>query len=314
MWAVQYRRHGGPEQLQLAQVPQPGPRRGRALIRVVSSCVSRIDAEYLAGHLPHGIAFPKQVGLDAVGQVIDANGTGLAEGSWVAIVLGLEPWARRGTTVEMLAIEPNRCGVFPTDYVPVKDDCALVLGGLTALKAVRDSLEVRTGDRVLVVGAGGPVGLAAIQIARLHGASVDAVAGARALNTCRELGAQQVWDHHSDATRQCSRRSYDGIVLAAGRPGDWFGALRRRGRMALTDGGAWPGSIPGAIRNNVRTVPVAAGHASSNLTWLAERIAARDLVPVVGSRYAPSGIRSAFDSLTQAGTLGARLIEHPDTP
>lgn len=312
MWAVQYCRHGGPEQLQMAQVPEPRLRRGQALVRVASSCISRIDAEYLAGRLPHGIGFPKQVGLDAIGQVVDPNGADIAEGSWVTVVLGLEPWARRGTTVELLAVEPSRCGKFPTNYVPAKDDCALVLGGLTALKAVRDTLKVRPGDRVLVVGAGGPVGLAAIQIARLHGASVDAVAGTRALNTCHELGAQQAWDHRREAAHARSRRNYDGIVLAAGRPSDWFSALDRKGRMAITDGGMWPGSIPGAVRNQVKAIPVAAGHASSNLTWLAERIATRELSPVVHSRFAPVDIRSAFDSLTQPGTLGARLIEHPD--
>lgn len=312
MWAVQYCRRGGSEQLRVAQVPEPRLRRGQVLVRVASSCVSRIDAEYLAGRLPHGIRFPKQVGLDAIGQVIDSNGTDLAEGSWVAVVLGLEPWARRGTTVELLAVELNRCGRFPTGYVPEKDDCALVLGGLTALKAVRDALKARPGDHILVIGAGGPVGLAAIQIARLHGASVDAVAGTRALSTCHELGAEQAWDHRSETIRARSSRDYDGIVLAAGRPSDWFSALHRRGRMALTDGGAWPGSIPGAFRNHVKAVPVAAGHASSNLAWLAERIATHDLTPVVHSRFAPSDIRSAFDSLTQRGTRGARLIEHPD--
>lgn len=82
--------------------------------------------------------------------------------------------------------------------------------------------------------------------------------------------------------------------------------------MALTDALAWPASIPGALRNRVRTVPVAAGHDSSNLTWLAERIATGDLIPVVHSRFVPSGIRGAFDSLRERGTLGARLIEQPN--
>lgn len=158
MWAVQYRQHGGPEKLEVAQVPAPTPRPGQALARVVASCVSRIDAEYLAGRLPHGIGFPKQVGFDAIGQVVDGNDTDLAAGSWVSIVLGLEPLARRGTVAELLAIEPDRCGTFPAGHVPSRDDCALVLGGLTALKAVRDALRTRAGDRVLVGGAGGPVG------------------------------------------------------------------------------------------------------------------------------------------------------------
>lgn len=313
MWAVQYHRHGGSDQLQLEEVCEPVLRRGQALIRVSSSCISRIDAEYLAGRIPHGFGFPKRVGLDAIGQVQHANGTGLLEGSWVAVVLGLEPWTRRGTTVETLAVEPNRCGTFPPAYVPSKKDCALVLGGLTALKAVRDALKVQDGERVLVVGAGGPVGLAAIQIARLHGASVDAVAGSRALDTCVGLGADRVWDYNGAISELQSGREYDGLVLAAGRSSNWTGALRRGGRMALTDGTAWPASIPGAIRSRVRSIPVAAGHASHDLTWLAERISTGDLVAVVDSWFEPSDIHGAIDSLTSPGTLGARLIEHPDS-
>lgn len=160
MWAVEYRRHGGPEILEIVERPVPNLRRGQALVRVLASCVSRIDARYMHGRLPHGIGFPKQVGFDAIGQVVDANGTGLGEGSWVVIVLGLEPLTRRGTTVEMLAIEPSRCGVLPPDYTPDPHDCALALGGLTALKAVRDVLRAQPGQRLLVIGAGGPVGLA----------------------------------------------------------------------------------------------------------------------------------------------------------
>ena len=92
----------------------------------------------------------------------------------------------------------------------------------------------------------------------------------------------------------------------------WAVQYRRHGRMALTDGGRWPASIPGAIRQGVRAVPVAAGHDSTDLTRLAGWIATRELVPVVGSRHAPSGIHKAFESLTVAGTVGARLVEHPE--
>lgn len=312
MWAVQYRRHGGPEQLEVVQLDPPTPRRGQALVRVLASGVSRIDAEYLAGRLPHGIGFPKHVGFDAIGHVVDGNGTGLRSGSWVAIVLGLEPLARRGTTVELLAIEPQRCASFPADYRPTRDDCALVLGGLTALKAVRDVLRTRLGHRVLVVGAGGPVGLAALQIARLHGARVDAVCGARAVATCTRLGAEEVWDHRADAASLVASRAYDGIVVAAGRPATWLPAVRRGGRAALTDGGAWPASLLEGMRQGVRPVPVAAGHATDDLAWLTQRIARRELIPVVGSRHAPSQIRDAYAELAPGGTLGARLIDHPD--
>lgn len=312
MWAVQYHRHGGPERLVVDEVRPPVPQRGQAVVRVIASGVSRLDAKYLAGHLPHGVGFPKQFGLDAIAQVVDGNGTSLSAGDWVAIVLGLEPLSRRGTAVELLAVEPERCGAFPAGYTPKPIDCGLVLGGLTALKALRDVLRVTGGQRVLVVGAGGPVGLAAIQVATLLGAQVDAVCGSRAMTACDQSGAGQIWDHRGNTSTLQRSRAYDGLVIAAGRPAAWLGAARRGTRAALTDAGVWPGSLPAALRQRVSTRPVAAGHATADLEWLCRHIATGDLVPVAGTLYSPHSAREAFASLGAGHTVGARLIDHTE--
>ena len=234
MWAVQYRSSGGPEVLRLEKAPRPVLRPGQVLVRTLASGVSRIDVLYRRGRLPHGVSFPKRTGFDAVGQVV-AGGSGPIEvGDWVAVVLGLEPLRGRGTTVELLAVEPSRCGRFPAGYVPSVEDCALVLGGLTALRAVRNGLRARRGDRLLVVGAGGPVGMAAIQIARGCGASVDAVAGRTALERCRGLGAEHARDYRSpEAEAMRDSRFYDGVVVAGREP---RGVVR--GRSPRGDGGA----------------------------------------------------------------------------
>ena len=236
-------------------------------------------------------------------------------GDWVAVVLGLEPLRGRGTTVELLAVEPSRCGRFPAGYVPSVEDCALVLGGLTALRAVRNGLRVRRGDRLLVVGAGGPVGMAAIQIARGCGASVDAIAGRTALERCRGLGAEHVRDYRSpEAEAMRGSRSYDGVVVAAGSPAAWFGAACRGATAALTDGGSWLPSVPAAVRAGVRSVPIAAGHDCDDLTWLARRIAAGELVPIVGRRYGAAEVGRAHAELGSGGTCCARIIDHRDVP
>lgn len=310
MWVARYHRRGGPEVLGIEEVDAPRPRPGQALVRVAASCVSRIDAQFRRGRLPHGLGFPKQVGFDAVGTVIDGNGTSLPTGASVLIVLGLEPLRRRGTTVELLAVEPERCGLFPHGYAASPTDCAAALGGLTALRAVRDGARVGTGDRVLVVGAGGPVGLAALQIAQLRGASVDAVAGAAALDVCRSLGACSVHDHRGDTAVLQTCGEHDAVVIAAGRPAHWIGAARRGGRAVLTDGGAWPSSLLAATRHRVRAVPVAAGHDAEDLTWLAHRIAAGELEPIVGRRYRHTDVRRAHEELGLPGTVGARMIDH----
>ena len=315
MWAVQYHRSGGPEVLRVEEIAAPSPRDGQVLVRTLASGVSRIDALYRRGRLPHGPTFPKQTGFDAIGEVVQGRAGAIRPGDRVAVVLGLEPLRGRGTTVELLAVEPSRCGAFPAGYEPRVEDCALVLGGLTALRAVRDGLRPRRGERVLVVGAGGPVGLAAIQIARGAGAVVDAVAGSAALEECLGLGADEAYDYRGEEAAQLrASRRYGGMVVAAGRPSDWFTAVRRGGRAALTDGGAWPGSVVRAVRAGVRSIPIAAGHGSGDLRWLARRIVGGDLVPVVGRRYGVGEVGRAHAELGTGPTRGARIIDHRRMP
>ena len=311
MWAVQYHRSGGPGVLRVEEVPHPVLRPGQILVRTLASGVSRIDALYRRGRLPHGLSFPKQTGFDAVGEVVASRSDSIKVGDQVAVVLGLEPLRGRGTTVELLAVEPSRCGRFPAGYVPAVEDCALVLGGLTALRAVRDGLRTRSGDHVLVVGAGGPVGLAALQIACGCGASVDAVAGKAALDQCKDFGAVDVYDYRcAEAERVRGSRRYDGVVVAAGNPAAWFRAARRGAAVVLTDGGAWPRSLPAAARAGARSVPIAAGHDHKDLTWLARRIATGELVPVIGRRYGVQAVFRAHAALGSGGTCGARIIDH----
>lgn len=311
MWAVQYHHSGGPDVLVLEDIPRPALRPGQVLVRTLASAVSRIDLLQRRGNLPHGLSFPKQTGFDAIGQVVASRDDSLRPGTWVAVVLGLEPLRGRGTTVEYLAIEPSRCGRFPAGYVPSAEDCTLVLGGLTALCALRDSLRARRGDRLLAVGAGGPVGLAAVQLAGLRGCPVDAVAGPAALERCRDLGADEVYDYHDAQTESLRHsRRYAGAVVAAGEPSAWFGAVRRGGRAALTDGGAWPLSLPAALRAGVRSRAVAAGHDRDDLTLLAGWIAKGDLSPVVGRRYDAADVRRAHAEFGEGGTCGARLVVH----
>lgn len=315
MWAVQYHRSGGPEVLRVEEIAAPSLRDGQVLVRTLASGVSRIDALYRRGRLPHGPTFPKQTGFDAIGEVVQGRAGVIRPGDRVAVVLGLEPLRGRGTTVELLAVEPSRCGAFPAGYEPRVEDCALVLGGLTALRAVRDGLRPRRGERVLVVGAGGPVGLAAIQIARGAGAVVDAVAGSAALEECLGLGADEAYDYRGEEAAQLrASRRYGGMVVAAGRPSDWFNAVRRGGRAALTDGGAWPGSVVRAVRAGVRSIPIAAGHGSGDLRWLARRIVGGDLVPVVGRRYGVGEVGRAHAELGTGPTRGARIIDHRRMP
>lgn len=134
------------------------------------------------------------------------------------------------------------------------------MGALTALCALRDAARARPGQRILVVGAGGAVGTAALQLARMRGIGADAVTGASGLEVCAELGAQEVVDHHDiRGTERLRRGLYDAAILAAGRAEDWIEAVRPAGRMALTrPAAAWPGprSAARVLRRRLVVRPV----------------------------------------------------------
>ncbi|MEZ5089786.1 MAG: hypothetical protein R2719_08685 [Micropruina sp.] len=119
MWAVQYHRYGGPSVLRRELVPRPVLRPGEVLLETVAGGVSLIDLLYRSGRVRlHGAGFPKQPGFDALGIVRESRVAGIRPGAWAWTVLGLEPARRRGTAVELLAVEADRLGVFPDGFVP----------------------------------------------------------------------------------------------------------------------------------------------------------------------------------------------------
>lgn len=213
----------------------PVLRPGEVLIETVSSGVSDIDLMYRSGRLrTHGMGFPKQPGSDVLGVIRDTRSSAAQPGRWVWSVLGLEPTRRRGTAVEYLRIDSSRIGLFLDGDAPEADIGALPLGALTALKSLR-SARVAGGQRVLVVGAAGAVGTAAIQLARFLDADVDAVAGPAGQDVCHRLGASEVFNHTTASVDAVQRSgSYDAVVVAAGRGKDWLGAARPGSRVVLT--------------------------------------------------------------------------------
>ncbi|HLO17083.1 MAG TPA: alcohol dehydrogenase catalytic domain-containing protein, partial [Anaerolineales bacterium] len=196
-WAVQYHRYGDPDVLVRESVPIEHARADEIRVRVAAVGIHRLDLVYRAGIVRiHGFGFPKGTGVDFVGTV-DEVGAAVHDTEVGAVVfgcIGVEPRRRRGTLAKFVTLSREQYAVLP---IPVLDPSlgALPLSGLTALVCLRDSLRVSAGDRVLVVGAGGGVGIAAIQIARLLGAVPVAVCGPGNVSLCCDLGAQEVYDY-----------------------------------------------------------------------------------------------------------------------
>jgi NADPH:quinone reductase-like Zn-dependent oxidoreductase len=146
----------------LAEVPEPVPGPGQALVEVRHASVNFSDLRHM-GRLPEGTV----LGYDAAGVVLRAakDGTGPREGARVA-AFGAGAWAERA------AFDTGSIAVVP-DGVDLVRAAALPMAGLTALRSLR-AAGPAPGSRVLVTGASGAVGRLAVQLARRAGAHVIA--------------------------------------------------------------------------------------------------------------------------------------------
>lgn len=221
MQAVVLRRHGGPEVLELAELPLPEPGPGEVRVRVGAVALNHVDLWVRRG-LPHlKLGYPFLLGADVAGEV-DALGAGVV-GVAVGDAVVVNPGHSCGRCRDCLSGRDNLCRWFelmgedrPGGYaeaivVPavnvvrrpaglsVEHAAALPVTFLTAWQMLTRKAPLSPGDDVLIVAAGSGVGTAAIQIAKLHGARVIATSSSDAkLARCRALGADEVINHASE--------------------------------------------------------------------------------------------------------------------
>lgn len=223
MRAALFRQHGGPEVLEIADVPVPEPGAGEVQVRVVAAALNHLDIWIRRGLPALKIALPHISGGDVAGYV-SALGPGV-QGVRIGERVVLNPGISCGRCRVCLTGRDHFCPSFrmlgehtlggfaefvvvpaanlvpaPSDRVPVAttDLAALPVTFITSWQMLVGRAAVRRGETVLVLGAGSGVGVAAIQIAKLFGARVIAAAsGEKKLAAARELGA----DHTVDLTR-----------------------------------------------------------------------------------------------------------------
>jgi NADPH:quinone reductase-like Zn-dependent oxidoreductase len=208
MLAAETRRYGPPEVIDLVERPVPHPKPGEVLVRVTAAPVTRGDARIRALDVPAGfgpilrLVFglrgprAKVQGMEFAGRVVTGAGD-FAPGDRVFGITGL----RGGAHSDYLCI-PASGRILPIpDSLTDTEAAAFFFGGLTAADFLIDKAALQPGDRLLVNGATGAVGVAALQIARHLGAQVTAVCSAPNHHLALGLGAGAVHDYRSGPPR-----------------------------------------------------------------------------------------------------------------
>ena len=240
MLAAVSRRYGPPDVVTVAEVPKPEPRDDEILVRVRAAAVGVVDGLarrgspwYARAHFgPLRPRFPV-LGCDFAGDVEGAGPAVSRFGVGEAVFGTIAP--RFGAHAEYVCL-PEHGAVAPKP-ANVSYAEAAALADATALCFLRDKAGLRAGQAVLVNGASGAVGSAAVQLARHFGATVTGVCSGPHLRLVRKLGAESVVDYtRTDFTR--AGRRYDVIFDVAGTSS--FGRCRR----ALNPGGVYLTTAP----------------------------------------------------------------------
>ncbi len=259
MQAMVLRAHGGPDVLALETIDTPEPRAGEVRVRVQAVAINHLDIWVRRGGPAFRLAYPHRLGSDVAG-TIDAIGdgvTGVAIGERVVVQPGLSC----GRCTACLSGRDNLCRDYKilgettqgayAEYVvvpvanlapyPARLDAAhaaaSILPFMTAWQMIVHKARVAVGDTVLVHGAGSGIGVAAIQIAKLHGARVIATAStADKLARAKEIGADVTVNYTTEdfaavCRSETGKRGVDAVIEHVG------GEVFERSIRAVRNGG-----------------------------------------------------------------------------
>jgi NADPH:quinone reductase-like Zn-dependent oxidoreductase len=346
MRAALFRQHGGPEVMEIADVPAPTPRPGQVQVRVRAAALNHIDL-WLRNGLPAlHVPLPHVSGGDVCG-VVTALGAGVKaiagaqEGDRVVLnpglscgrcvacldgrdnfcpdyqMLGEQVW---GGLAEYVVVPAANLVPAPVDRIPLDDAqlASIPIAFITAWQMLVDRARIQQGETVLVLAAGSGVGTASIQIAKLYGARVIATASTdEKLAAARALGADETINHTqadvvAEVKRLTARRGADIVVdhVGAATFGKSVVACARGGRIVVC--GATAGYEPVLNLRHVfwRQLSILGSTLASKarLPAVLELLAAGRLKPVVDRVLRLEDIAEAHRRLESRASFGKVVL------
>jgi NADPH:quinone reductase-like Zn-dependent oxidoreductase len=218
MKAVRVHRPGGPEVLEIEEIPRPEPRAGWVRIRVRAFGLNRSELFTRQGHSP-SVRFPRVLGIECAGVVDDAGGTDLAIGQTVAALMGEMGRAYDGGYAEYTLVPRERVLPVRTD-LPWDVLAALPETYLTAWGSLVEAMEVQAGQTLLIRGGTSSVGMAAGSLAKGMGLRVIATTRDPAkTDALRANGADDVLIDTGHLAEEVARRvpgGFDGLLELVG--------------------------------------------------------------------------------------------------
>jgi NADPH:quinone reductase-like Zn-dependent oxidoreductase len=321
MKAAYYDRYGSPEVLRLMTVADPIPRAGEILIRVHAAEVTKADCELRAFRFPvkwywlplrlaNGITRPRKhiLGNYFAGEVI-ARGPGARRFAEGDRIFGCTRF-QLGAHAEYLCLPETRTIVRMPANLSFAEAASVPLGGLNALHFMRRA-KLRPGEKVLINGAGGSIGLFGLQLAKHAGAEVIAVDAGHKETMLRSLGADHFVDYRkTDFTH--SANTYDVIfsTVASSRYEVCMRLLRPGGRYLIANpkfSDLVRSILPSKFGDRTATAAFAE-EKQEQLAALTTMLEERSIRPVVDRIYSLEQIAEAHRRVETEERLGSVIL------
>ena len=317
MKAVVNTRYGSPDILEIRQVPKPELRSDGVLIKVYATTVSRTDCGNLRpeppliGRLMNGLFRPRWtiLGMDFAGTVEDI-GADVSLFKPGERVFGISP-DHYGAHAEYLCVPEN--GAIASMPTAARFKEAVVCEGAWYAHTYLQRFGLKPGHKILIYGASGAIGTAAVQLAKFYGAEVTAVVGKRNLDLVRSLGADRVVDYAAEDFTQIGE-TFDFVFDAVGKT-TFFSCrrlLKSDGIFSASDlGPFWQNLILAAltsITGRGRVILPMPKSSGTFVTYLKDLMEAGEFHAVIDREYPFEAIADAYRFVETAQKTGIVVI------